>query len=119
MINGKVDLDEARISIIVIGNKEIEIEAVVDTGYTSRMSLPPGIIGDLGLKWDSIERSTLADGSVCIYDVFLGEVIWFDERRLIKIDEADVSPLIGMTLLQGCELKMEVCQGGDVTIRKL
>ncbi|MFT3878082.1 MAG: hypothetical protein QM703_00300 [Gemmatales bacterium] len=119
MIRGSVAFNEARIPLTVIGNKELEVEAVVDTGFTSRLSLPPDIIHDLGLLWDSIERCTLADGSQCIFDVYWAEIVWFGERRLIKVDEADISPIIGMKLMQDCELKMEVCQGGLVTICKL
>lgn len=48
MIRGIVDEDEARIPLIVIGKKELEIEAVVDTGFTSQLSLPANIIQDLG-----------------------------------------------------------------------
>jgi len=119
MIRGLVDDDEARIPLIVIGNKELEVEAVVDTGFTSQLSLPPSIIRDLGLMWYKIERSVLADGSECVFDVFLSEVVWFGVRRRVTVDEADISPMIGMKLLQGCVVRMEVCREGELTIDKL
>lgn len=119
MIKGRVDFDEAYIPLRVIGNKEIEIEAVLDTGFTSQLSLPPNVIHELGLKWYKIERSILADGSECIFDVYVAEVIWHGDRRRVTVDEADISPVIGMSLMKGSEVTIEVCQDGSVMIDKL
>ena len=58
----------------------------------------------------------LADGSECVFDVFLAEVNWFGVLRRVTVDEADISPMIGMKLLQGCEMRIEVIRGGLLTI---
>jgi hypothetical protein len=39
--------------------------------------------------------------------------------RQILVDEADADPLVGMRLLKGHELKMQVLSGGKVTINRL
>ncbi len=46
MITGKVLGDEARIGLKIRGpgGQEQEVEAVVDTGYTASLSLPPAIV---------------------------------------------------------------------------
>jgi hypothetical protein len=37
----------------------------------------------------------------------------------VHVDEADTDPLLGMTLLAGYELKIEVRSGGTVEIKAL
>lgn len=39
--------------------------------------------------------------------------------REILVDEADSEPVIGMQMLKGYELKMQVCPRGKVTIKRL
>jgi predicted aspartyl protease len=65
------------------------------------------------------DRGMLADGSECLFDVFEAKVVWDGKTRSILVDEADTDPLVGMTLLAGFELKMEVRSGGKVTIKRL
>ena len=71
MIKGRVNEREARVRLTVLGpiGRQREIEAVVDTGYTASLSLPPSVIEQLGLRWQSLDRGTLADGSECLFDV--------------------------------------------------
>jgi clan AA aspartic protease len=121
MITGAVRSDEARIRLKVRGRRglEQEIGAVIDTGYTGALTLPPALISSLGLRWRSIERAILADGSSCVFQVFEGQVLWDGKVRRILVDEASTDPLIGMKLLRGCELKMQIRYRGRVTIERL
>ena len=66
-----------------------------------------------------MDRFTLADGSECIFDVYVAQVTWDSKVRTILVDEADADPLVGMRLLRGHELKMQVRYGGQVTIKRL
>ena len=61
MISGVVKADEARIRLKVKGprGKAQEIEAVIDTGYTGSLTLPPDMIASLALEWRSVDRGTL------------------------------------------------------------
>lgn len=121
MIMGVVRGREAIVRVKVCGPDDLdqEIDAVIDTGYTASLSLPPGMIASLGLPWQSIGRGILADGSECLFDVFEAEVEWDCERLRVLVDEADTDPLIGMGLLGGYELNIEVRSGGKVTIQRL
>jgi clan AA aspartic protease len=121
MITGVVKSDEGRIRVKVIGNlgRRQEVEAVIDTGYTALLILPPALIHALGLTWRSMDRFMLADGSDCILDVYVGTVEWDGRLRTILVDQAETDPLIGMRLLRGHEFKMQVRAGGKVTIRRL
>jgi clan AA aspartic protease len=121
MITGDVRADEVRVRIRVRGRRgrETEVEAVVDTGYNGTLTLPPTLISDLGLRWDSYAEATLADGSTCSVQVFVGHVVWNGRARQIGVDAADTTPLIGMRLLRGHELNVQVRYRGQVTIRPL
>ena len=121
MIKGVVDADEGRIVVRVRGPRghEQEVEAVIDTGYTASLTLPPAIVAALGLRWRSVDRFTLADGSECLFDVYVAKVDWDGKVRTILVDEADADPLVGMRLLKGHELKMQVRARGKVTIKRL
>src|SRR5438477_10293971 len=100
MITGVVRGREARVRLKVHGTRgrNHEFDAVVDTGYTASLSLPPVVITSLGLRWQSFGRGILADGSECLFDVFEAELEWDRERRRILVDEADTDPLVGMAL---------------------
>jgi clan AA aspartic protease len=121
MITGVVKFDEARIRLKVIGRRgrEQEIEAVIDSGYTGLLTLPPAVIQALGLRWQTADRFTLADGSQCIFDAYEAKVVWDGKVRQILVDEANADSLVGMRLLKGHELKMQVRYRGKVTIKRL
>ena len=121
MITGAIRFDEARIRLKVIGRRgrEQEIHAVIDSGYTGMLTLPAALIAMLGLRWRSVERATLADGSTCVFQAYVGKVIWNGKLRTIVVAEAGVDPLVGMRLLRGHELRMQVRYRGKVTIKRL
>lgn len=121
MITGAVKADEARIRLQVKGRRGRgqEIEAIIDSGYTGALTLPPALITMLGLRWRSVERATLADGSTCVFQVYVGKLLWDGKVRTILVDEADADPLVGMRLLRGHELNMQVRARGQVTIKRL
>src|SRR5438105_7392371 len=121
MITGVVKADEGRIRLKVKGphGREQAIEAVIDTGYTASLTLSRASVAALGLRWRSVDRGMLADGSECLFDVYEAKVVWDSKVRNILIDEADADPLVGMRLLRGHELKMQVRYRGNVTITRL
>ncbi len=121
MIVGIVQRREALIRLTVrgFGGRQQEIEAVVDSGYTGWLTLPPTVITVLNLRWRTFGRGILADGSVSAFDVYQGKVMWDGRVRSIFVDEFDATPLIGMALLRGYEYKMQVQARGKVTIKRL
>jgi len=121
MIQGIVqDLEPlVRIKVHGKGGRVKEIVALVDTGYTSFLSLPPAIVASLGLTWDDANKGTLADGSECIFDVYQATVVWDGKPVRVFVDELDGEPLLGMGLLNGYELRVEGRPRGKVTIKRL
>ena len=118
---GARESSEPLVRLAVRGDRgsERQIEAVVDTGYTGWLTLPRAIITELGLPWRTVGRGILADGSVSVFDVYQGKVLWDGRVRPVFVDEFDATPLVGMALLRGFELRMQVRYRGKVTIERL
>jgi clan AA aspartic protease len=122
MIRGIVNSNrEAIIRLLVRGpaGQRRRIKAVIDTGFTGRLSLPPALIVLLRLPWWRRGRAILADGNETFFDIYEGTVVWDRRRRLIPVYEADSEPLVGMALLEGYELKVQVRKRGTVAIQRL
>ena len=121
MIVGIVQGREAVIRITVRGFRgpRRDIKAVVDSGYTGWLTLPPTVIAALNLRWRTFARAILADGSVSTFDVYQAKVIWDGRVRPVFVDEFDATPLVGMALLRGYEYKMQARARGKVTIKRL
>lgn len=122
MITGIVtDRREAVIRLKVHGptGQDQEIEAIIDTGFDGWLSLPSSIIAQLGLTWRQRGRALLADGSESVFEIYEATVDWDGEPRRIPVDEAETFPLVGMSLVEGYELTVQVQRGGNVTLRPL
>lgn len=122
MINGRVTVyREAVISLSVEGSdgQSKEIDAVIDTGFNGFLTLPASLIQQLGLVWRRRGRAMLADGSESLFDIYEATITWDGRPRRIAVDEVNSDPLIGMSLLYGYELTVQVVDGGRVVINPL
>lgn len=93
------------------------IRAVVDTGFNGTLTLPPELIAELALPWHRRTTAEVADGREVIFDVYRATVFWNRRRKRIHVDEADTMPLVGMELMRGSQMKLDICEGGTITIR--
>jgi clan AA aspartic protease len=118
MITGVVQGREALIRLTIRGpdGREMGVDAVIDMGFTGTLTLPPAVVAYLGLRWETISKGTLADGSESAMDVYEATVVWDGRPRSILILEADATPLVGMTLMHGYVLTAEIWHGGKVTL---
>ena len=98
---------------------EADIETVVDTGFTSSLTLPAQEVSALELVRESGGRATLADGSVRHFDVFAAEVLWSGAWRPVLVSAVGGEALLGMRLLAGHELSIAVVPGGEVEVTPL
>jgi clan AA aspartic protease len=122
MITGIVNADfEPIIPLSICGSdgKVYTQEAIVDTGFNGWLSLPPDLISELNLKWKRRGRAILGDGTECVFDVYEAVLVWDGNMLTIPIDEADSEPLVGMSLMEGYQLTVQVFEGGDVELSKV
>jgi clan AA aspartic protease len=119
VISGEVTpYREATIDLSLQGASgvEVEVEAVLDTGFTDYLTLPAALIGTLQLPYLDSAEFTLADGSILSMKIYRVTVLWDGNPRSIPVLEADGGPLVGMSLLYGSRLTVDVLDGGRVTI---
>ncbi|MBT9149622.1 MAG: hypothetical protein DDT28_01057 [Dehalococcoidia bacterium] len=122
MITGKVTANrEAVIELEVVGSnqRKEKVEAVIDTGFNGYLTLPSDLINSLKLQLVGNRRATLGDGNVVVLDVCLAKVLWYGQEREVLVLQADGGPLVGMSLLYGSRVMLEVVDNGDVTIDPL
>jgi clan AA aspartic protease len=112
---------EAIIKVAVgrIGSPKVTVNAVIDTGFTSFLSLPSSLIVNLGLPWHYRDIGTLGDGSEVVFEIYKAAVIWNGQNRIIDVAASEADPLVGMALLHGFRLQIEAIEGGLVKIEAL
>ena len=101
------------------GGTELDFDAVIDTGFTSSLTLPATAITALGLVRQSGGSVVLGDGSVRSFDVYAAEVEWDGNWRAVLVSAVGAEVLVGMRLLAGHELRTAVVPGGTVEITPL
>lgn len=122
MMTGSVNADgEAFVSLRVRGpgGTATVVDALIDTGFDAWLTLPRKTIEALALPPREKGRYTLGDGSQASSLFSTAEVEWFNGWRRVLIVELDTSPMIGMAMLKGCHLGIDVLPGGSVEIRYL
>lgn len=120
MITGRVSGRHAIVPLTVRGpNGQGEAEFFLDTGFAGFLTLPSEAIAKLGLKYVGIQPSTLADKTRVLLSIYRLTVLWDGEERNIEILEMDGAPLLGMSLLDGYDIRIQATDGGLVTIERL
>jgi predicted aspartyl protease len=95
------------------------VEVVVDTGFTGALALPPSDVAALGLPLRLRTDVVLAGGAKGECDVYAGTVVWDGVARAVLIQSMDGTPLVGMALLAGHDLRARVVPGGRVEIEAI
>ncbi len=115
------DASEAVIAVQVLGARgdRVEIEAVIDTGFTGFFTLSADVVRSMSLPSRGSRDVVLADGSVVGLDVYRGHVVWHGRALPVAVLESEGGPLVGMALLRGSELRLRAVDGGDVLIEEL
>ena len=122
MILGSVNSGrEAIIQIAVLSDsKQIKsVRAVIDTGYTGDLMLPRAIVNELGLDLRGIQDAILGDGSLKMFEMYAGSVVWDGQVRRVEVNASETEFLVGMGLLEGYKLEIDGRPGGMVRITAL
>jgi clan AA aspartic protease len=122
MIQGAVNAHHeaiVRLRVRGPGGAESDVDVIVDTGFTSSLTLPATLVATLGLVRLSGGSATLADGSVRQFDICAAEVEWDGTWRPVLVYAVGNEALLGMRLLAAHKLLIDVVPGGLVEILPL
>ena len=122
MIEGTVNgYLEAVVRLTLRGpaGQERDIDAVIDTGFSGFLTLPPTIVEELGLPFLSLGDAILANGEEETFSVHGVTVVWDGVTRSVEAGAVGLDPLMGMSLLDTHSLYVEVSAGGPVIIQPL
>ena len=121
MITGKITTQQEAIIELEVGglNQSVKIEAVIDTGFSGYLTLPSVLINRLKLQHAGEQIAILGDENRVILKRYIAKVLWHGAERDVYVLQAEGGPLIGMSLLYGSRLTLDVVPGGDVMIDAL
>lgn len=120
-MTGSVHSGEAIVPVRVRGTHGVPepIQAILDTGFNDWITLSPSQVAMLALTFREEGHYVLADGSETVSRLFEAEIEWLGNWRRILVVEMDGGPLLGMAMLAGCRLDLEVVENGRVEIKSL
>lgn len=93
-----------------------EVSAVIDTGFSGYLTLPPELIAELDLPFANRRVLTLPDRQTHEFDAYGTIVVWDGEERGIVALSSRGPATIGIALLRGCRLSLDLNEEGAVTI---
>lgn len=119
MIRGEINAaDEAVIPLPIraFNGQMTDRDAVIDTGFSGYLTLTLADITALQLPFQQRQTYVLGDGSRVEFDVYLATVIWDGHERDVAVLASDGGALIGMRMLRGYRVLLNVIDGGEVRI---
>ena len=122
MLTGKVNGDLQAwltVEIMTPSGQPRPIEVALDTGFNGQIALPAITIQRLELSEESSRLAITATGERVRLTTYYDTMMWRGEPRIIEVVEADSEPLLGMELLLGNRVTLDVLEGGPVTIYPL
>jgi clan AA aspartic protease len=121
MITGSISRHRAYVNLIVRGpsGQEGEVEFLLDTDFSGAMTLPRAACLALGLPPDRLQPARLANGTRRVVEIFLASVLWDGSARTAEVLEKEGAPLLGMSLLDGHQVLLQVVDGGQITIETM
>lgn len=111
MIRGIIHRNRPLISLIVGWKLGVQnMVALVDTGFTGELKVPPEKVSELGLKITHAEPVTLADEKTVAMQASLALVSMESIVNVVNVLVSPGTPIIGVGLLRrfGYALNMEV-----------
>ena len=120
MIEGTVVARHAMVPLLLIGqNGRAHADFILDTGFAGFLALPEADVLLLGLIYSHPLIVHLADGSRNAVNVYRVNVMWDQVEREVEILATGEERLLGTTLLEGFDVRLQFTEGGLVTIEPL
>ena len=120
MIEGFVNANHEAILPLSLrgpGGQTLEVNAVIDTGYSGALTLPAALVAELELPYVFSSKATLADDTEVGFRVHRVTAFWDSGPLQIEADAVGSTPLLGMSMLDRHNLNIDVEDGGRVVIQ--
>ena len=119
-ITGKVVDRRATLPVVfrLPGLADVQIECVVDTGFSGVITLPAAAIIAMGLTYLEDRHINLANDTDIVLPVYVGNIIWHGVERSIRVLASGRQPLIGVALLFDNLLGIDFVDAGIVTVQR-
>jgi len=98
---------------------DLNLEFVVDTGFTGLRTLPPTAVAAMGLPFLHLMPAQLADGSFVEVAIHSATILWKGMEAEVRVLATGERSLLGTALLDGSELLAQFREEGLVTIDDL
>ena len=117
MILGHVRDGFPRITLALPGRERIvTVEFVLDTGFDGELSVPGHVLNDLDAAFTVARSVLLPDNVRRNIRHFQIDLDWNDDERPTEVIALEGRPLLGNLLLEGCEITIDMQDGGEVVI---
>ena len=119
MITGEFTEDNqiiVKLTLFSITEQPVEIEAILDTGFSEHLIVPFTVIRQLGLVEADTVQAVMADGRTAGFSVSEAVLDWDGDERTIPVFSGGGKALLGMALLHGSLGTFEFFPGGVCTI---
>ena len=103
----------------IVGQPDIEIEFVIDTGFAGFLTLPLAAVSALQLPYVRRLIANLADGSAVQTDVYAATIVWDGVEIDVEVLATGRQPLLGTLMLQKHNLDVDFVNGGKARVRAL
>lgn len=107
------------ITLLCPDGSPAEVDAVIDTGCTAELVLPADAVAELGLPFEKMDAAIIADGSEIECPIHQARILWDGNWRDVSVSVSETDPLVGMALLEGFRLSMDVIDSGRIMIERL
>jgi clan AA aspartic protease len=106
-----------RITLTLPGSSgALAVEFILDTDFDGDLALPSSILRQLDVRPLFLSLRALGDGTLLECPVYQLEIDWNEEARTVEIIALEHNPLLGTTLMEGCQLDIDMSDGGEVVI---
>ncbi len=96
-----------------------EVQAVLDTGFNSELTVPRRFVDEFGMKPLGNVRMLLGDGSEHLCPTFEANIEWDGLPMVVVAEICELDVMVGMGQLRGSKVLLEVEPGGDLTIEQI
>lgn len=123
MITGRVSSRRQPLARLVVRGpqgREQAVEALLDTGYNGTLVLPLAVVRSLNLlKRRTPAQISLGDDSSVVAESYMARILWDGFERPVRVIAMGNQPVVGLALLYGYRLCIEVVEGGTIEVAAL